>query len=58
MQVVFKDGSVTPRIQVDFPVGHRRRRTEGEPLLVAKFTAAVGAHYPGRAGRARHGAVC
>src|SRR5580693_7234452 len=48
VQVFFKDGSATPRIQVDFPVGHRRRRAEGEPLMVAKFEAAVRAHYPAR----------
>jgi 2-methylcitrate dehydratase len=48
VQVFFTDGSATPRMQVDFPVGHRRRRLEGEPLLVAKFEAAVNAHYPAR----------
>jgi 2-methylcitrate dehydratase len=46
IQVFFKDGSASPRVQVDFPVGHRRRRTEGQPLMVAKFEAAVTAHYP------------
>jgi 2-methylcitrate dehydratase len=30
---------------VDFPVGHRRRRAEGQPLMAAKFEAAVKAHY-------------
>jgi 2-methylcitrate dehydratase len=48
VQVFFTDGSATPRIQVDFPVGHRRRRLEGEPLMVAKFEAAVSAHYPAK----------
>jgi 2-methylcitrate dehydratase len=48
LQVFFTDGSATPRLQVDFPVGHRRRRQEGEPLMVAKFEAAVSAHYPAR----------
>jgi 2-methylcitrate dehydratase len=48
VQVFFTDGSATPRIQVDFPVGHRRRRREGEPLMAAKFEAAVSAHYPAR----------
>jgi len=48
VQVFFKDGSATPRIQVDFPVGHRRRRLEGQPLMFAKFEAAVGAHYPAK----------
>jgi 2-methylcitrate dehydratase len=48
LQVFFKDGSATPRIQVDFPVGHRRRRAEGEPLMLAKFETAVRAHYPAK----------
>ena len=52
VQVFFKDGSATERVQVDYPVGHRRRRAEGQPLLVAKFEAAVRAHYPaGQAAR-------
>ncbi|MFU8895066.1 MAG: bifunctional 2-methylcitrate dehydratase/aconitate hydratase [Gammaproteobacteria bacterium] len=37
VQVFFKDGSATERIEVEFPVGHRRRRAEGLPLLVRKF---------------------
>ena len=48
VQVFFKDGSATSRAQVDFPVGHRRRRAEGEPLMFAKFAAAVMAHYPAK----------
>jgi len=46
MQVRFRDGSTTGRVQVDYPVGHRLRRAEGIPLLEAKFEAAVRAHYP------------
>lgn len=37
VQVLFRDGSATDRIQVDYPVGHRRRRSEGIPLLLQKF---------------------
>ena len=37
VQVHFNDGSATDRIQVDYPVGHRRRRSEGIPLLLQKF---------------------
>ncbi len=37
LQVFFTDGTSTPRIEVEYPVGHRRRRAEGIPLLVAKF---------------------
>jgi 2-methylcitrate dehydratase len=37
LQVFFKDGSATDEVVVDYPVGHRRRRDEGIPLLKAKF---------------------
>jgi 2-methylcitrate dehydratase len=37
VQVFFKDGSSTEKVSVDYPVGHRRRRAEGIPLLEAKF---------------------
>jgi 2-methylcitrate dehydratase len=37
IQVYFKDGTKTPLSQVDYPLGHRRRRKEGIPLLVEKF---------------------
>jgi 2-methylcitrate dehydratase len=37
VQVFFKDGSKTNNAVVEYPVGHRRRRKEGIPLLVAKF---------------------
>jgi 2-methylcitrate dehydratase len=36
MQVFFKDGSKTEKVEVEYPVGHRRRRVEGIPLLVKK----------------------
>ena len=45
IQVFFKNGSATERVQVDYPIGHRRRRTEGMPLLVKKFEESVRAHY-------------
>ena len=37
VQVFFKGGSKTERLEVNYPVGHRRRRKEGIPLLQAKF---------------------
>ncbi len=37
VQVFFKDGSSTPKVSVEYPLGHRRRRQEGIPQLVAKF---------------------
>jgi len=45
VQVFFRDGSATARVQVDVPIGHRKRRAEGMPLLVGKFSAAVDAHF-------------
>jgi 2-methylcitrate dehydratase len=36
VQVFFKDGGQTERVEVEYPVGHRRRRAEGVPLLVKK----------------------
>jgi 2-methylcitrate dehydratase len=45
VQVFFKDGTSSPRIQVDYPIGHRKRRAEGMPVLVKKFEASVAAHF-------------
>jgi 2-methylcitrate dehydratase len=46
LQVFFRGGAATPRIQVDVPIGHRRRRAEGRPLLIKKFETSVAAHFP------------
>jgi 2-methylcitrate dehydratase len=35
--VEFDDGSRTPEVVVEYPIGHRRRREEGIPLLLEKF---------------------
>jgi 2-methylcitrate dehydratase len=45
LQVFFKDGSRTARIAIDYPVGHRRRRAEGIPLLLAKFHASLATRF-------------
>jgi 2-methylcitrate dehydratase len=37
IQVFFRDGTHTDRIEVNYPIGHRRRRSEGIPLLQEKF---------------------
>jgi 2-methylcitrate dehydratase len=39
VQVFFKDGTKTAKVEVEYPLGHRRRRAEGLPLLVEKFRA-------------------
>ncbi len=47
VQVFFGRGS-TRRVQVDVPIGHRKRRSEGYPLLVRKFEESVAAHFPAK----------
>ncbi|MBV8585401.1 MAG: MmgE/PrpD family protein, partial [Verrucomicrobia bacterium] len=47
VQVFFQDGTQTERVQVDFPLGHRRRRLEGNPLLLEKFRHNVAAVFSG-----------
>ncbi|MFQ5934861.1 MAG: bifunctional 2-methylcitrate dehydratase/aconitate hydratase, partial [Acidiferrobacterales bacterium] len=48
VQVFFKDGSKTDRVEVEYPVGHRRRRAEGIPLLKAKFARNIATQLPSR----------
>ena len=48
VQVFFKDGSSSERVAVDFPIGHRKRRAEGMPVLVKKFESSVAAHFQPR----------
>jgi 2-methylcitrate dehydratase len=37
IQIKFRDGTSTPRVALDYPIGHRRRRAEGIPVLIEKF---------------------
>ena len=46
IQVFFQDGSRTERIHVDAPIGHRRRRAEGYPVLVEKFRGSLPSVFP------------
>jgi 2-methylcitrate dehydratase len=46
IQVFFKDGSSTEEVVVEYPVGHRRRREEGIPLLELKFKANLASRFP------------
>jgi len=41
VQVFYKDGSSSERVEVEFPIGHRKRRKEGIPVLVAKFERSI-----------------
>lgn len=42
LTIHFIDGSSTARIEVEYPLGHRRRRQEGLPLLFEKFESNLG----------------
>jgi 2-methylcitrate dehydratase len=44
VQVFFSDGSSTGKISIDYPIGHRRRRAEGIPVLIEKFQDALAGH--------------
>jgi 2-methylcitrate dehydratase len=48
VQVFFADGSKTEKVSIDYPIGHRRRRAEGIPVLLKKFEAALAGHLPAR----------
>lgn len=37
MQIHFTDGTKTEEIVIEYPIGHRRRRQEGIPVLIEKF---------------------
>jgi len=45
VQVFFRDGGSTGRVAVDYPIGHRRRRDEGVPLLLEKFRRSLEGHF-------------
>ncbi|HEX3485965.1 MAG TPA: bifunctional 2-methylcitrate dehydratase/aconitate hydratase [Micropepsaceae bacterium] len=42
----FADGTVLPEIVCEYPIGHRRRRADGIPLLVEKFRANLARRFP------------
>ena len=48
VQVFFKDGTSTAKVQLDYPVGDPRRRKEGIPLLERKFKANLARRFPAK----------
>lgn len=46
VQVWFKDGASTPKVKVDYPLGHKRRRADAVPALRAKFAASLKRRFP------------
>ncbi|TCP29007.1 2-methylcitrate dehydratase [Scopulibacillus darangshiensis] len=48
VQVFFKDGSKTEQLAIEYPIGHKRRRTEGLPLLWGKFADNLKTRFPAK----------
>ena len=46
--VYFRDGSQTDEVIVEYPIGHRRRRAEGIPLLEDKFRTNLARRFPAK----------
>ncbi|BBH22230.1 2-methylcitrate dehydratase [Paenibacillus baekrokdamisoli] len=46
IQIHFKDGTSTHKTITEYPIGHRRRRAEGIPLLQKKFEANLATRFP------------
>ncbi|GAB3630546.1 2-methylcitrate dehydratase [Pandoraea terrae] len=48
LTVEFNDGQTLNEIVVEYPIGHKRRRAEGIPLLVEKFKTHLAHRFPPR----------
>lgn len=45
VQVFFSDGTCTEQVAVEYPIGYRRRRADGIPLLEDKFKANLASRF-------------
>jgi len=43
--VFFRDGSQTERLEIAYPLGHKKRRKEGAPFLLSKFKNNLSTHF-------------
>lgn len=43
--VELNDGTILDEVEVEYPVGHKRRREEGTPLLMSKFERHISYHF-------------
>lgn len=46
IQIHFKDGTHTDKVEVEYPIGHRRRREEGIPVLKQKYLNNLRTRFP------------
>jgi 2-methylcitrate dehydratase len=48
LTVEFKDGKKWAEVAVEYPIGHKRRRKDGIPMLVEKFRTNLARRFPAR----------
>jgi 2-methylcitrate dehydratase len=48
LTVEFKDGSKLEEVVCEYPIGHKRRRKEGMPVLVEKFRTNLARRFPAK----------
>jgi 2-methylcitrate dehydratase len=48
LTVEFKDGTKLKEVVCEYPIGHKRRRKEGMPMLVAKFRSNLARRFPAK----------
>jgi len=46
LSVTLQDGTTLPEVVVEYPIGHRRRRSDGIPLLLDKFRRNLARRFP------------
>lgn len=46
LTITLKDGKVLDEVVIEYPVGHKRRRKEGMPLLLKKFRINLARQFP------------
>jgi 2-methylcitrate dehydratase len=46
LTIEFRDGAKLKEVVVEYPIGHKRRRKEGMPLLVEKFRTNLARRFP------------
>jgi 2-methylcitrate dehydratase len=48
VQLFFADGTASEKVEIEYPLGHRRRRAEAIPLLERKFESNLASRLPGK----------
>ncbi|QYR20939.1 bifunctional 2-methylcitrate dehydratase/aconitate hydratase [Paenibacillus sp. sptzw28] len=48
VQLFFADGTASEKVELEYPLGHRRRRAEAIPILERKFESNLASRLPGK----------